>query len=152
MIKYSSILLILLSVVLGNNYQISGKVYDSTNSKPLIGANVIIENTSLGAASDVDGNFIIKNIEQEKNFVKVQYIGYETYKKEILIDNSGKKIIDIALIPEVLELETYIVTASRRKERIEDAPAAISVITKSEIRRESNTNLGDYIKGTKGIK
>ena len=83
MIKYSSIILILLSVVLGNNYQISGKVYDSTNSKPLIGANVIIENTSLGAASDVDGNFIIKNIEQEKNFVKVQYIGYETYKEEI---------------------------------------------------------------------
>ena len=40
---------------------------------------------------------------------------------------------------------------SRRKEKVEDAPAAISVISKTEIRRESNTNLGDYIKGTKGI-
>ena len=39
----------------------------------------------------------------------------------------------------------------REEERVEDAPAAISVISKTEIRRESNTNLGDYLKGTKGI-
>ena len=48
-------------------------------------------------------------------------------------------------------METYVVTASRRRERVEDAPAAISVISKTEIRRESNTNLGDYLKGSKGI-
>ena len=48
-------------------------------------------------------------------------------------------------------METYVVTASRRRERVEDAPAAISVITKQDIRRESNTNLGDYMKTTKGI-
>ena len=151
MIKYSSALLFIVNIVLSNNFQISGKIFDSTNMKPLIGANIIIENTSQGAASDVDGNFIIKNIKLEKNFVKVQYIGYEIYREEIFIGESGEKILNISLKPEVLELETYIVTASRRKERIEDAPAAISVITKSEIRRESNTNLGDYIKGTKGI-
>ena len=39
----------------------------------------------------------------------------------------------------------------QRRERVEDAPAVISVISKTEIRRESNTNLGDYLKGTKGI-
>ena len=55
------------------------------------------------------------------------------------------------LIPEAIKMETYVVTASRRRERVEDAPAAISVISKTEIRRESNTNLGDYLKGTKGI-
>ena len=91
MIKYSSILLFLLNILLSNNFQISGRIFDSTNKDPLIGANVIIENTSLGATSDINGNFIIKNIEQEKNLIKVQYIGYKTYRKEILIDNSGKK-------------------------------------------------------------
>ena len=55
------------------------------------------------------------------------------------------------MIPEAIKIETYVVTASRRRERVEDAPAAISVISKAEIRRESNTNLGDYLKGTKGI-
>ena len=59
--------------------------------------------------------------------------------------------IIILLETEAIQLDEYVVTASRRRERIEDAPAAISVITKKEIRRESNTNLGDYLKGTKGI-
>jgi len=151
MIKYILPLLLLTNIVLSNNYKISGKVFNSTNNKPLIGANVIIENTSQGAATDVDGNFSIKNIAQKKCKIKVQYIGFKTYSEEVLIGDSGNETLNISMKPEVLELETYIVTASRRKERIEDAPAAISVITKSEIRRESNTNLGDYIKGTKGI-
>ena len=62
MIKYSSTLLFILNIILSDNFQISGKIFDATNNKPLIGANIIIENTSQGAASDIDGNFIIKNI------------------------------------------------------------------------------------------
>lgn len=149
--KYIFTLLLIQSLALGNNFKISGIVSDATNNKPLIGANVIIEGSSLGAATDVDGKYIIKNIEQKTFKVRVQYIGYKTFNKKITIAGSNSEKLDIILQPEVLELETYIVTASRRRERIEDAPAAISVITKSEIRRESNTNLGDYIKGTKGI-
>ena len=71
MIKYFSILLLILNILLNNKFQNSGRIFDSKNNEPLIGANVIIENTSLGSASDIDGNFIIKNITQEKNFIKV---------------------------------------------------------------------------------
>ena len=44
------------------------------------------------------------------------------------------------------------VTASRgRREKITDAPAAISVISELKIRSESNPNLGDYFKNIKGV-
>ena len=81
----------------------------------------------------------------------VSYIGYQSYKEDITLDGAQEISKDLALQPEAIEMETYVVTASRRRERVEDAPAAISVISKREIRRESNTNLGDYLKGTKGI-
>ena len=42
--------------------KIEGKVTDETNA-PLIGATVKIEGTLLGARTDIDGHFIIKNIE-----------------------------------------------------------------------------------------
>ena len=77
-------------------------------------------------------------------------MGYSTIKTPITVPNEDG-IITILLEPEAIQLDEYVVTASRRRERIEDAPAAISVISKKEIRRESNTNLGDYLKGTKGI-
>ena len=97
MIKYILPFLLLTNIALSNNYKISGKVFDSTNNRPLIGANVIIENTSQGAATDVDGNFSIKNITQKKCNLKIQYIGFKTYKKEVIIGNSGSETLNISM-------------------------------------------------------
>ena len=140
-----------LSFVSSKDSGINGKVIDSATGNPLAGANVILENTIKGSASDIKGDFIISNVEPGTYIIKVSYIGYEDYNKKVIIANNELIDLEIALAPQAIELETYVVTASRRRERIEDAPAAISVITKTEIRRESNTNLGDYLKGTKGI-
>ena len=117
----------------------------------LIGANVIIENTSMGAASDAQGKFVIKNIPDGDYTVMVSYIGFETLKKNVSVKSNEMVTVELSMAPEAIQMETYVVTASRRRERVEDAPAAISVISKTEIRRESNANVGDYIKGTKGI-
>ncbi len=138
--------------VFGQKYDLKGKIENESNNEPLIFANIILKGTSYGAASDNEGNFIIKDIDPGVYTFAASYMGYETFEKEISIpydDSNGK--LTIQLKPETIQLEEYVVTASRRRERIEDAPAAISIISKKEIRRESNTNLGDYIKGTKGI-
>ena len=149
MIRYLSILILYNTIVSG--LSISGTVTDSTNKSPLIGANVIISETSLGAATDSDGRYNINQIVPGNYIISVSYMGYKSYKKNITISNNENVSLDISLAPEAIKMETYVVTASRRRERVEDAPAAISVISKAEIRRESNTNLGDYLKGTKGI-
>ena len=130
---------------------IKGKVTDSLNGSALIGANVVVEGTNLGAATDAGGEYIIKQLDPGTYTIMVSYIGYQSYKETINLNRGQKLSKDLALKPEAIEMETYVVTASRRRERVEDAPAAISVISKREIRRESNTNLGDYLKGTKGI-
>ena len=51
-----------------------------------------------------------------------------------IIPSKDKEKLTILLEPETIQLDEYVVTASRRRERIEDAPAAISVISKKEIR------------------
>ncbi len=130
---------------------IKGKVTDSLNGSALIGANVVVEGTNLGAATDAGGEYIIKQLDPGTYTIMVSYIGYQSYKETINLNRGQKLSKNLVLKPEAIEMETYVVTASRRRERVEDAPAAISVISKREIRRESNTNLGDYLKGTKGI-
>ncbi|MDB9871383.1 carboxypeptidase-like regulatory domain-containing protein, partial [bacterium] len=152
--KYIHILttLFFLTFVSAQELKLEGEILDSSNKSPLAFANIILEGTSLGAASDNEGRFIIEKIKAGTYTVIASYMGYSVYKKEIIIPytlDSGK--LSILLEPETIQLDEYVVTASRRRERIEDAPAAISVISKTEIRRESNTNLGDYLKGTKGI-
>ena len=138
-------------MVFGQSYKLEGEILDKSNQSPLSFANITLKGTSLGAASDNEGRFSIENIEAGTYTIIGSYIGYSTYKQQIIIPDTEQKRITILLEPEAIQLDEYVVTASRRRERIEDAPAAISVISKKEIRRESNTNLGDYLKGTKGI-
>ena len=106
---------------------IKGKVTDSLNGSALIGANVVVEGTNLGAATDAGGEYIIKQLDPGTYTIMVSYIGYQSYKETINLNRGQKLSKDLALKPEAIEMETYVVTASRRRERVEDAPAAISV-------------------------
>ncbi|MCH7763604.1 MAG: TonB-dependent receptor [Candidatus Marinimicrobia bacterium] len=130
---------------------ITGQITDAGNGEPLIGANVLIKGTSIGAASDIDGNYTILDVPVGAVTIQATYIGFEDQTQEVTLTIGETLVINIGLEREAIQMQTYVVTASRRRERVEDAPAAISVITQQEIRRESNTNLGDYLKQVKGV-
>lgn len=68
--------------------KLAGKITDSQTGEPLIGANIIILNTNLGAATDIDGNYFILNITPGTYDVKVSYVGY-----------SSKTITGVRVVP-----------------------------------------------------
>ncbi len=70
--------------------KISGKVIDADTKEPLIGANIIIINTNLGAATDVDGNYFILNITPGTYQLKISYVGY-----------ASKTIRDVRLVANI---------------------------------------------------
>ena len=63
--------------------KITGRVIDKDTGEPLPGVNVIMEGTMLGAATDINGMFIILNIPVGTYTLKSSYIGY----KDIVITN-----------------------------------------------------------------
>ncbi len=148
--KVATIIFLVVSTIFAQDGTITGRVLDATNKSPLMGANVVLEGSSQGAATDTEGRYTILEVVAGEHTLMVTYIGYHVLKKEITVIENKTYSQDLELEPEAIQMETYVVTASRRRERVEDAPAAISVITKAQIRRESNTNLGDYLKGNKG--
>ncbi len=64
--------------------KISGKVYDASSKEPLIGANVIIQGTMKGAATDLKGKFFIINVPPGVYTLRIQMMGYETVRYENL--------------------------------------------------------------------
>jgi len=147
----SLIIFILFGQLFAQSGSITGRILDEENNDPLIGANVIVVGTTMGAATDLNGNYLIQNVPVGAVSLNVSYIGYEEKSIDLTVTLGEIVTANIALAPEAIQMQTYVVTASRRRERVEDAPAAISVITQKEIRRESNTNLGDYLKQVKGV-
>jgi TonB-dependent receptor len=93
---------------------ISGIVADSSNGNVLIGANVIIEGTSLGMATDNAGKYNISNVSPGTYNIQVSYIGYETIKKEITISDQDEYDINFDLKYTTVEGKTVVVTAQAR--------------------------------------
>jgi len=55
---------------------VTGYITDQQTGEPLIGANVVLENTNLGAATNVDGKYYISNVPEGQYRLKVSYVGY----------------------------------------------------------------------------
>ena len=58
--------------------KIKGSVVDIQTNNGLAGANVFIEGTAIGDASDVDGKFLITNVEQGTYNLKAMFLGYKS--------------------------------------------------------------------------
>lgn len=90
---------------------IEGVIKDTLTNEPLIGANVILVGTSLGAATDEAGQYIIRGIESGTYVIRVTYIGYETVEKQIQVKENADIAQDFNLKPIGIEGETVIITA-----------------------------------------
>ena len=71
--------------------KISGLIKDKSDSSPLPGANVYIENSSFGTASDENGRFTLINIPPGKYNLKIDMIGYKSMKMENIL-RSEKRV------------------------------------------------------------
>lgn len=71
------IFLINYSLFAGTTGKISGQVIDSETGLPLIGVNVVIEGTAMGAATDPDGYYAILNVSPGEYTLKASMIGYQ---------------------------------------------------------------------------
>ncbi len=60
----------------GNTGKIAGTVMDKKTGEPLVGANVVIKGTNLGAATDANGNYYILRVPPGNYDVRAMYIGY----------------------------------------------------------------------------
>ena len=73
--------------------KIVGFVTDKTSGKPLPGANIILDGTSIGAASQVDGKYFIPNVPPGSYTLVVKYIGYKDV--EIAINVLSKETVTV---------------------------------------------------------
>ena len=125
---YSRICLMILvlfgmSTVVMSQKSITGKVSDDSGL-PLIGANILIKGTTTGTVTDLDGTFSISTDQDFPIILEVSYTGFSD--KEVTVTDGSA--LDIVLVEGIL-VDQVVVSASRKREKVQEAPASISVIT-----------------------
>ena len=108
-------------------------VTDAQSSEPLPGVNVYISELSLGAATDLNGNFVILNVVPGNYTLKASYIGYAIYSvTELRVSTGQTTIQDFKMAQEVLEGQEVVVVANRPLVR-KDLTASQKITTSDEI-------------------
>lgn len=94
--------------------KISGKVIDKNTEEPLLGVNIVIEGTTMGAATNEDGEYFVINIPPGRYNVKALYIGYAIKSiTDVLVNVDRTTRLDFELETTVLKGEEVIVSAYR---------------------------------------
>jgi outer membrane receptor for ferrienterochelin and colicin len=127
------LLLIPFLIYAGTTGKLTGSIKDAQTGEPLVGANVIIEGTDLGAATNIDGNFVILNIPPGNYSVKVSYIGYESSTftdVQIIVDRTTH--LSASLNSESIQVGEVIVVATTPMVQ-PDVTSSVSVIRRDQI-------------------
>jgi len=99
------------SFSLAENTSVEGSVKDSRTGDALFGANVVLLNTSMGAATDMYGKYSIQNVIAGTYTIRVSYIGYKVYEAKITIHTGKHQRQDFKLEPVSVENKEVVITA-----------------------------------------
>ncbi|MBN2088653.1 TonB-dependent receptor [candidate division KSB1 bacterium] len=114
---------------------IQGKIVDLDTKEALPGANIVIINTVMGAASDLDGNYIIQNLPVGSYSLKISFIGYETViKTDVIVKSRRITRIDGELKLSALETKGVEITGGYFSQ-VAEQPTSVVNFSHEEIRR-----------------
>ncbi len=116
-----------------------GRVLDKTSQQPLMGVNVIVKDTELGAATDMNGEYIIEVMNVGGYTLEFSFIGYQKKAMPDVFVKSNKIVYaNTELTQEVLQGETITVSAGYFEES-EESPVSVQTLSYEEIRRSPGT-------------
>jgi outer membrane receptor for ferrienterochelin and colicins len=130
---------------------VKGKVTDAATGAELPGVNVILKGTWLGAVSGAGGEFLVDRVPAGSLVVEASLMGYEKRSAAVEIRPGDTTTVAFRLKASLIRRPTEVVTASKRKQAIEDAPATVEVVSSSEIQARNATTLDQVLANTAGM-
>lgn len=136
----------------GQTGKISGTITDKETGEPVIGANIIVEGTFLGAAADIDGYYFINNIPPGKYVLTVSAIGYNKTRIEnvvVKIDLTTK--ISVELTSEAIDLGEEVVVQAKRPLVTNDLTSSSVTVSSDDIQMMPVEDVGAVINLQAGV-
>lgn len=140
------------SAFAGTTGKIAGRITDAETGEGLPGANVQIDGTTLGAATDVDGNFTILNIPPGVYKLKISFIGYQPIiVNDVRVNVDFTTRIDQVMKPSAVELNAVEVFGERNPLVRQDLTNTLVAVTSERIESLPVDQIRDVIVLQAGI-
>ncbi|MBN2280259.1 MAG: TonB-dependent receptor [Candidatus Marinimicrobia bacterium] len=147
---------LLLSQALMASGRIKGFVTDSLTANVLAGANLVLEGTALGQATDLQGAYTIFNVPEGSYTMKVSYIGYAEKILSVNIANNQILTINVALNSDVIQGQEVVITgqfigqAAAINQQV-SSNTIVNVISEEKIQELPDANAAEAIGRLPGV-
>lgn len=125
---------------------IKGIVTDAQTNEPLLGANVIVIGTQIGAATNNKGEYSLQ-IPPGNYTLQVSYISYKTQKMNVSVLSGQVVTQNFLMESDLLGTQEVVVVGTRVQDRtVVNSPVPIDVLTAQEIQKTGFTSTTELIK------
>lgn len=143
------------SMVHAQTGTLSGRVTDSATGSPLASATVrasgVESSRQAGAITDAAGRFVIRGLAPGRYRVSVSFLSYSPFEIETLVTAGATATIEARLGQGTLGLGEVVVSASRKPEKVTEAPASVSIVSARQIERQPSLTVVDHLREVPGI-
>jgi len=139
------ILMLLVSALTFSQNIFKATLKDEESKEPLIFANVVVEDTNIGASTDSAGFVILKNIPDGKQTIVFSYVGYRKREKSFVFPLEQASPIVIYLEKDE-DMGEVVVYSTRTSNRIKEIPTRIEVLGNEEVVEETGISPGNISK------
>ncbi len=132
--------------------KISGRITDRQTGLPIPGANVLITGTVTGANSNADGRYLIGALAPGSYTIRISAVGYARFEREgVRIASGETTALNAALQPMLIETGEVVITASKRRQNLDDAPTSIGIMNSRELAQKDNIYLDEVLEHAPGV-
>lgn len=120
---------------------LKGTISDAASGQPIPGANVLVEGTTNGTATDIDGNFTLTNVKSGDRIV-VSFIGYTN---QTIVYN-GQTSLNVSLAEDSTQLQEVVVIGYGTTTK-KDATGAVDVVSSKDFNKGAIANADQLLVG-----
>ena len=138
---------VLFAFSLKAQFSVSGKIVNKENNEALVGANVYFAGTTLGVATDNNGEFKISGISEGTFTIRASFFGFETLEQTL---NISEDVIGFTgkLKPTSIDLNAIVVTGTRTERTLKNSPVLTQLISKNTIESQAVSYLPQVLAQT----
>jgi len=134
---------------------ITGNITDADGGFPMVGATVSVVDASgghvTGAATDLDGDYFVEVGASGTFTVYARFVGYQESEESVSLSSGQTLTLNFVLSQSGFELNTVVITSSRRQEKALDAPASVSVLNSDDLARSIGPSSAEALRSTTGV-
>ncbi len=130
-------------------------VTDAQTGNKLNGVSIVVTpetGDAFTGVSDASGTFVSTDLAAGIYTVTTSSTGYaDKVLTDVTLTADETKSIEIALSSEIIQLEQVSVTASRRREKVLEAPASVALVADSEIKDRVTPSVTEHLKSVRAV-